>query len=31
MRFKYDVGSKWLIETFAAELLRLAGVGPLAA
>lgn len=31
MRLKYDAGSKWLIETFAAELLRLAGVGPVAA
>lgn len=28
MRPKYDACSKWLIETFAAELLRLAGVGP---
>ncbi|WP_439630996.1 hypothetical protein [Gemmata sp.] len=28
MRPKYDASSKWLIETFAAELLRLAGVGP---
>ena len=31
MRLQYDAGSKWLIETFAAELLRLAGVGPVAA
>src|SRR5262245_55054067 len=30
MRNRYDAGSKWLIETFAAELLRLAGVGPVA-
>lgn len=28
MRPKYDASSKWLIEMFAAELLRLAGVGP---
>ncbi|MBY0458202.1 MAG: hypothetical protein K2V38_12750 [Gemmataceae bacterium] len=28
MRNRYDASSKWLIETFAAELLRLAGVGP---
>jgi hypothetical protein len=31
VRPKYDASSKWLIETFAAELLRLAGVGPVAA
>ncbi len=30
MRNRYDASSKWLIETFAAELLRLAGVGPIA-
>lgn len=30
MRFKYDASSKWLIETFATELLRIAGVGPVA-
>jgi hypothetical protein len=30
LRNRYDVGSKWLIETFAAELLRVAGVGPVA-
>ncbi|AMV23002.1 hypothetical protein VT84_01230 [Gemmata sp. SH-PL17] len=29
MRFKYDASSKWLIETFAPELLRIAGVGPI--
>lgn len=28
MRNRYDAGSKWLIETFAAELLQLGGVGP---
>jgi len=28
MRPKYDASSKWLIETFATELLRLAGIGP---
>ena len=31
MRQKYDASTKWLIETFAAEILRLAGVGPVAA
>lgn len=30
MRNRYDASSKWLIETFAAELLQLAGVGPVA-
>jgi hypothetical protein len=30
MRQRYDASSKWLIETFARELLRLAGVGPVA-
>jgi hypothetical protein len=28
VRNRYDAASKWLIETFAAELLQLAGVGP---
>jgi hypothetical protein len=28
MRNRYDAGSKWLIETFATELLQLAGVQP---
>lgn len=31
MRQKYDASSKWLIETFARELLQLAGVGPVTA
>jgi hypothetical protein len=30
MRNRYDASSKWLIETFASELLRLAGIGPIA-
>jgi hypothetical protein len=30
VRNRYDASSKWLIETFAAELLQLAGVGPVA-
>lgn len=30
MRNRYDASSKWLIETFASELLRIAGVGPIA-
>ncbi|MBA4065369.1 MAG: hypothetical protein C0501_16985 [Isosphaera sp.] len=30
LRNRYDVGSKWLIETFATQLLRVAGVGPVA-
>lgn len=29
MRSRYDAGSKWLIESFATELLQVAGVGPL--
>lgn len=31
MRHRYDAATKWLIETFATQLLRLAGVGPVSA
>ena len=30
MRAKYDISSKWLIEHYAAAMLKLAGVGPVA-